>query len=215
MMRAWLAPSVRDARTNSLPPVISVLALTSRAIGAMAPTPMASEITHTVLFPEKVMIDRASSRAGKASSTSMQPMRKPSVWPRMKPATRPMIPPKMRPKMIDTTPTVSDTRPPQTMREKMSRPRASVPNQCAELARALEAGRHLAGVLQEREVRREGRHDGDQHDPPGRDVEAQAEALLDGVGRHLVRVEDVEALELADLTVGDAAGAHQLGGHAP
>ena len=78
----------------------------------------------------------------------MQPIRTRLGWPRMKPATRPMIPPKMRPKMMEATPTVSDTRPPQMTREKMSRPRLSVPNQCAELAEHLRQADDLVGVLE-------------------------------------------------------------------
>ena len=114
--------------------------------------------------------------------------------------------------MIEITPTVSDTRPPQMIREKMSRPRLSVPNQCAELAGHFRHDDTLLGFCSgstgastASSTTRATHADAIQKPRPSRFLTAS-----DG---DLVRVEDVQALELADVAVGDAAGAGDLGGH--
>ena len=129
MMRQLLAPSVRDASTNSRSVNTSVLARTSRAIGAMDTTPMANAIVQTVRWLVKVMMARASSSAGKASSTSMAPISRVSMRPLKKPEISPTVPPMISPSRMAETPTVSDTWAPWMIRESWSRPRSSVPSQ--------------------------------------------------------------------------------------
>ena len=68
---------------------------------------------------------------GSASSTSMSRMMISSVMPRQKPAMRPMMPPQSRASRVASGAMMSTVRAPAMVRANTSRPRSSVPNQCA------------------------------------------------------------------------------------
>ena len=70
---------------------------------------------------------------GRASSTSMRRMMISSVRPRQKPAMRPMMPPHSSARMVASGAMMSTVRAPAMVRANTSRPRSSVPNQCAGL----------------------------------------------------------------------------------
>ncbi len=62
-----------------------------------------------------------------------------SVSPRQKPAMRPMMPPQSRASTVASGAMMSTVRAPAMVRAKTSRPRSSVPNQCAGLGDCREA----------------------------------------------------------------------------
>ena len=124
-----LAPSDRAAVTNSRCPYINALARTRREVGAMATMPRAIDTVTTVFESVKFTMARASSSAGNERRTSIITMSTVSVLPRRYPAAIPTEVPIIPPKRIERKPTASEARAPQITREKMSRPRASVPNQ--------------------------------------------------------------------------------------
>src|ERR1700694_4211325 len=73
----------------------------------------------------------ASRYAGNASNTSRQRMMTLSTTPRAYPEMAPSVTPTSSASATGARPTTSDTRPPQTNRLRMSRPRSSVPRTCA------------------------------------------------------------------------------------
>src|SRR5215471_7607413 len=80
--------------------------------------------------PSMATITNANRIVGKTSKISTTDMRNLSTAPPKKPALRPITIPIVAPMPTATTPTVSEIRDPQMMRLRMSRPKASVPNQC-------------------------------------------------------------------------------------
>ncbi len=67
-----------------------------------------------------------------------------SVRPPTKPAAAPTISPRIEPRNTETTPTCSERRAPYTTRERVSRPRWSVPIQCAALGGCSRSDRLIA-----------------------------------------------------------------------
>ena len=90
-------------------------------------TPMA-RISLTSEPPSAVTMISASSRVGKAISMSAPRMMSVSTRPPERRRRCPAAPPARRPKTTEASPTSSDTRAPQMMRLRMSRPNSSVPS---------------------------------------------------------------------------------------
>ncbi|MNM40484.1 hypothetical protein D3C81_512850 [compost metagenome] len=94
-------------------------------------------------WPKKVMITSASSRSGKASSTSTRRITAPSTSRGPRPASSPSTVPSNSPSAVALRPSTSDGRTAYTSRARMSRPFSSVPSQCRLLG-AWKAWRALA-----------------------------------------------------------------------
>ncbi len=78
--------------------------------------------------------------AGTVSWMSASRMITPSTQPPRKPASRPSSTPVVTDSTMAASPIISDTRVPQRMAEKTSRPWLSVPSRCAALPPAFQAG---------------------------------------------------------------------------
>ena len=84
----------------------------------------------TVPAPSREEIATASISPGMAWRISVIRMITESTLPPKKPAIQPIRPPTIRDRMIASRDTSRDTRPPYTIRLKISRPMASVPSRC-------------------------------------------------------------------------------------
>ncbi len=125
--RAGEPPRARAAVTKSRSAIDNVSARTTRAICVHETRPITSS-TLSRLGWSTATKAIASSSAGNVSITSVNRIRAKSAAPPKKPATSPIATPIVIVITIAATPTISETRAPQMMRESTSRPSSSVPS---------------------------------------------------------------------------------------
>ena len=121
------APRARAARTYSDSRAASTAPRTSRVAVGVPQMPTAI-VVFKMLGPSTETTAMASSRYGKASSTSTTRMISMSTQPPAKPARQPRASANPSAIATESTPTSSATRLPKMMRERMSRPNSSAPS---------------------------------------------------------------------------------------
>src|SRR5262249_52220668 len=125
--RSWPLPSARAATMYSFSLMVRARLRARRTKFGMRAMPTAT-ISFSSEPPSAVTMIRARSRVGKAISMSVQGMMAVPIGPPRTPATMPSGTPTQNPKTTEARPTSSETRAPQMMRLRRSRPNSSVPS---------------------------------------------------------------------------------------
>src|ERR1051326_1447370 len=136
MMRVARAPIALAASTNSRSLTARTGPRTTRAKMGVYTMPIAM-ITFAGFGPNAATMPSASRTVGKANSTSMVRMMIWSGHPPAYPAIKPSADPTTNAIATDTTDTCSDSRAPNTIRLRMSRPNVSAPSGNAQLGPAI------------------------------------------------------------------------------
>ena len=132
VMRVAPLPQARAARTNSRAQMLFAAPRVMRANTGMLKMPIATiDVTSPGPWIAVSMI--AVSSAGNANVKSARRITASSTQPRRAAANRPSATPNTMPMPTAITPTAIDARAPTSSSETMSRPRLSVPSQCAAL----------------------------------------------------------------------------------
>ena len=134
-MNQLRSPRRRAAWTYSRSRSASTAERTVRAIVGVNRMAMTRMITATDA-PSPDTMTMPAITTGMASSTSTARISTSSTTPRKKPAMRPMAVPHRSASSVASGATASTGRAPASVRDNTSRPRSSVPNQCAELGGA-------------------------------------------------------------------------------
>src|SRR6185312_5801284 len=128
-IRVSLMPMDLAASTKGCSRSASVLARITRATIGTRGMEIA-KITFGSEGPRAAVITSASTRSASACMMSVTRWNTRSTQPERYPEASPIATPKIAPSVVEPIPTASEMRAPWMMRANMSRPKASVPNQC-------------------------------------------------------------------------------------